>query len=278
MPRSVLVNLGDGLAARIAPGDGERVLWIHGYTLDSGCWEPLWQLLPNCHHLGVDLPGHGASLPFRAGEGLPALARRIGERALAHGVRHLVAHSIGTLVALQIAIEFPGAFATVVLGAPTFGGGPEDPQVFLLYDALQELYRAQGFGPELRDRWMRSPPYLFRGAEAQPELWQRLWAIVGRHPWWELGDGSLVQLCRHSQLPVQIRQIEAALLLLVGEHELESFKRAAELIRRSAVNCRRVYLPEVGHLCMLSDPNSAYPIIERHFQSYAEKSRAITQG
>lgn len=269
MSAARLVNLGDGLAARVVPGDGpgdgEAVLWIHGYTLDSSSWTRLWELLPGWRHIGIDLPGHGASLPLPAGDDLPALARRIGGLALRHGVRHVVALSFGTLVALQIAIEHPEDFATVTLAAPALGGGPQDPDVALRYDELADAWRRRGFGPHLRERWMTSPPDLFKGAESKPELWAQLWRLVGRHAWWELGDGSYGRLGNHPQTRPQLQAIRSSFLVLVGDNEMPAFKRCAELIRRSVPDCQRAYVPAVGHLCILEDPEGTHERIARHW-------------
>jgi len=264
-----LVNFGEDLAARLAPGEGEAVLWIHGYTLDASSWERLWELLPGWRHIGIDLPGHGASLPLPAGDDLPALARRIGRLALRHGVRHVVALSFGTLVALQLAIEHPTAFASVTLAAPALGGGPQDPDVARRYDELAAAYRTKGFGPHLRERWMQSPPDLFKGAEGRPELWDRLWRLVGRHGWWELADGSYGRLGNHPQPRHQLTAVRAAFLVLVGENELPAFKRCAELIRRSVSDCERVYVPAVGHLCVLEDPEGTCGLIAAHLRAHA---------
>lgn len=262
MSRASLVKLDEGLAGRVATGPGDAILWLHGYTLDSSSWVELWDLLPEWHHIGLDLPGHGASLPPGDKEDLPMLARRVGQLALQRDVRHIVALSFGTLLALQIAIEFPAAFRSVTLGAPALGGGPQDAEVGTRYEELSDLYRRHGFTPELRRLWMHSPPDIFKGAEAHPLLWERLWRIVGRHPWWELENGSYSRLSNHSQSRDELQRIEAATLLLVGENELAPFKRCAELIRRSIPNCQRVYLPVVGHLCMLENAAGVHTILE----------------
>jgi len=267
MGRASLVNFGEGLAARVASGTGDKVLWVHGYTLDSSSWIELWNLLPEWTHIGVDLPGHGASLPLQPDENLPALAKRIGRLALRENVRHLVALSFGTVVALQVAIEFPTSFQSVILGAPALGGGPQESEVATRYQELVEMYRTRGFGPELRRRWMQSPPNIFKGAENRGELWDQLWKIVGRHPWWELADGSYAALSSHPQTKSQLSQIAAATMVLVGDHEFPTFKRCAEIIRRSVPRCERIYLPGVGHLCMLEDPARVHMIMEHHWHS-----------
>jgi pimeloyl-ACP methyl ester carboxylesterase len=226
-------------------------------------------LLPDWYHLGIDLPGHGASMPFEGQEDLPALARRIGDLVLAHGVRHVVALSFGTIVALQLAIEFPESFISLSLGAPALGGGPRDAEVEARYEELLLLYRTRGFGPHLRRRWMTSPPDLFKGAETRPALWNALWQLVGRHAWWELGTDWFARLGTHPQTPADLKHIHASTLLLVGENELDAFKRSAELIRRCIARSKRAYVPDVGHLCFLEEPRLTAAILDTHLRQRA---------
>ncbi len=134
------------------------------------------------------------------------------------------------------------------------------------YDELAETHRRHGFTPQLRERWMHSPPNIFKGAEARPELWRRLHAIVGRHPWWELADGSYSRLSNHPQSAADLRRVKTPVLVLVGDNELAPFKRCAELIRRQLPRCERRYLPVVGHLCMLEDPATVHTMIENHWR------------
>jgi hypothetical protein len=43
-----------------------------------------------------------------------------------------------------------------------------------------------------------------------------------------------------------------------------AFRRSAELIRRAIPGCRREYLPEAGHLCMLEQPEHAAMLMRVH--------------
>src|SRR5438045_228866 len=102
-----LSTVANGLLARSVSGPGPRVLWIHGYTMSSEIWEDLWLRLPKWSHIGIDLPGHGASRPPREPQTLPELARMLGCMAAEQRVEHVVGLSFGAIVALQIAIELP---------------------------------------------------------------------------------------------------------------------------------------------------------------------------
>ena len=112
---------------------------------------------------------------------------------------------------------------------------------------------------------MTSPPNIFRGAESRPELYAMLSEVVDRHAWCELSNSAFRYLAGHRQEDRDLRRIRSSTLVLVGENEMPVFKRCAELIRRTVPRCRRVYLPAVGHLCMLEDPGLVGPILEAHF-------------
>jgi pimeloyl-ACP methyl ester carboxylesterase len=263
---SASIDAGGNLAARLRPGGG-GVLWIHGYTMDSRIWEELWDLLPGWRHIGIDLPGHGLSDPLEQGLDLAALGRRLGEFARQQGVRHLVGLSFGGMVALQVAIELPDAFDSLVLGAPALGGGPQDRRAQARNLELAALHRARGVGPWLRDLWMTSPPDIFTSAAKDPALWQRLHAIVGGHPWTELADARMQMLTQHRQSTEALRRIRADTLVLIGTEDSEAFRRSAELIRRAVPRCRRVHLESTGHLTLLERAATIHPLLDAHFRN-----------
>jgi pimeloyl-ACP methyl ester carboxylesterase len=264
-----VIDFGAGLTARIRPGPHDRILWIHGYTLDSSSWAEIWGLLPGWYHIGIDLPGHGGSRPLTERDDLRSLGRAIGRHALDHGARHIVALSFGTIIATQVAITFPAELRTLILGATSLSGGPQDSEVERLYDALIRLYHERGPGPHLRELWMTSPPPLFQGAENRPELWRELWQLVGEHRWLELDRGAMRQLTSHPQRESDLRRIQAATLILLGDNEMAAFRRCGEIIHRAIPDATRHYLPNVGHLCMLEVPGEASALIEAHLRAHA---------
>jgi 2-succinyl-6-hydroxy-2,4-cyclohexadiene-1-carboxylate synthase len=262
-----LVQLGDGIAARVRSGDGDAVLWIHGYTMDSSIWSDLWDRLPAWSHIGIDLPGHGASRPIRDGETLPQLARRLGSLAGRHDVRHVVALSFGTLVALQVAIEHPAALDSLVLAAPAVGGGPQDDAVGRRYVEVALAYGSLGPGPELTALWMRSPPDVFKGALAVPRVRERLRSVIDRHRWTELADGSLRTLAMNTQPREELARVDTPTLVLVGEDDLPMAKETAELLRAWLPRCTRVDLAGLGHLCLIEDPARAAAPVAEHLRA-----------
>lgn len=260
---------GPGLAARERPGAGERVLWLHGYTMDSSIWDELWALLPGYHHIGVDLPGHGASAPFAPGVTLGGLAEQIGALAAGRGVRHLVGLSFGTLLALQIAIADPRRWASLTLAAPGLVGGPEDPHTPRHYRDLAALFWQRGAGPWMTELWMRSPPAIFAGTEAHPQLRRRLAAVIDRHSWAELRSGVMRGMFTPPQTPAELAAVTTPTLVLLGDAEMPAFCAVAQTLEQSMPRCRSALIDQAGHLCLLERPAAAAPLLAQHFQAHA---------
>jgi len=263
-------ELAPGIMAR-ATGAGDGVLWVHGYTIHSGLWLELWERLPGWRHIGVDLPGHGGSRPLARGEDLYALGLLLADAAIQRGVRHVVGLSLGSLIALQVVLARPRAFQSLVVGAPTIGGGPSEALVAARYRQLRALHARLGGGPWMTSLWMTSPPDIFRGGEARPALWRRLAEAIDAHSWDELhGDSGIDRLTQDEQPLEQVAAIEARTLILIGERELPAFRESAEILRRHIPGSRVAELSAVGHLCMLESPADSATLIAHHLAGGAD--------
>ncbi len=249
-----LVRLADGVAGRVVPAAGETILWLHGYALDSSSFAPIIERLPQWSHLALDLPGHGASLPRSREEGPRGFAERLAKIADERGVKHVVALSYGTLIALRLASLRPWAFATLVLASPLVEHGANDDPFWKRYRELVNMYRIGGMGEHLRGRLMLAEPSPFSAAAAQPELWQRLWTIVGRHPFWDLADGSFLAAAGEAIDDVALRRVEAEALLIVGGGEPPAARRHAARLARVLPHCERLDVLGVGRLSVLEAP------------------------
>jgi pimeloyl-ACP methyl ester carboxylesterase len=261
---SALLQAGDGLVAHANGGEGDTVLWFHGYTMDASVFGELWTALPQWRHLGLDLPGHGRSRAVHEQDDLVSLAATIAQFAQQLDVRHLVGLSFGTLVALQVAAAAPASFRSLVLAAPGLAGGLDDPAVERRYLDLAMLYQRAGPGPHMTELWMRSPPDIFRHALRRPALGARLAALIDRHEWHELDSFSMRHLIAPEQDRALLEQVRAATLVLVGEHELDAHLACAARIADVVPDCVVRVLADTGHLALLEAPRPSAACIAEH--------------
>ena len=267
------MRLADGLAGRVQPGEGNKVLWIHGYTLDSSSWTEMWRRLPGWYHIGLDLPGHGVSAPIAPQDDLRTLGRKVADLCREQDIRHIVALSFGTVTATQVLIEEPNHLWSVVLGAPTLAGGPSDPEVGGTYARLQQLYNRSGSAREMAATWMSC--IAWEGIDQKPILREELGRLVENHRWTELKDWAILRLLQPPQREDDLRSIRTPLLILIGDRDLPAFHACAAILQRTVARCERVTLADTHHLCMLESPDPSAESIEKHLRSYDRPSVVV---
>ncbi len=245
-------------------GHGRPVLWIHGYTMDSSLWQPLWELLPGFRHVAVDLPGHGRSGPLAPDVSLPALAACVAAVAREHEARDVVALSFGSCLALELALTEPAALDRLVLAAPTIAGAPAAPGTRERHRELTLLRRMAGPGPHMTGLWMTSPPDIFRGTERHPRLRARIAAVIDRHSWAELGNGAMSSITRHAHTDPMLARIRASTLVFAGEEDIAVFTASAARLAATVPACQVVTVPGAGHLCLLERPEEVAGPLRAH--------------
>jgi pimeloyl-ACP methyl ester carboxylesterase len=162
----------DGHAAHAATGgvpptgDGPVVVLVHGAGMDGTVWQLQTRYLAHrgVRAIAVDLPGHGRS----EGETLTTLegmADWVARFMTAAGVStaHVVGHSMGSFVALELASMHPDVTRSVTL-CGTSTAMPVHPQ--LLADATDNLPAAAA----LMAAWGHAKP-AHVGLNPTPGLW-----------------------------------------------------------------------------------------------------------
>lgn len=108
-----------GLAVEV-DGDGPPVLCIHGLGGSSNTWTPLLEAFKGCKVIRPDLPGSARSAltvqPLSIDLYVAALTQILDELRI--DAVHLVAHSLGTIVAQHLAVQHAGRVKSLALLGP----------------------------------------------------------------------------------------------------------------------------------------------------------------
>ncbi|MCB1499794.1 MAG: acetoin dehydrogenase dihydrolipoyllysine-residue acetyltransferase subunit [Bauldia sp.] len=130
----------------LGPDDGTPILMIHGFGADLATWMFNQEALAADRPVyAIDLPGHGGSSKQVDDGSVEGLARTVKAYMDAAGIEraHLVGHSLGGAIAVEIAGTAPDRVAALTLVAPA-GLGPEIATDFI-----------EGFISETRSRKLR---------------------------------------------------------------------------------------------------------------------------
>lgn len=97
-------------------GHGDVITFIHGFCEDLSIWNNAHKYFPNNSILSIDLPGFGKSKPLQ-NQTIEALANSVVDLFTELDIKttHIVGHSLGGYVALQILKSKPKRVNTITL-------------------------------------------------------------------------------------------------------------------------------------------------------------------
>lgn len=250
------VDAGDLRVHYLEQGAGEPIVFVHGNWASASWWEPALTRLPaGWRGLAYDLRGRGQTEGPDSDYSVAGLAQDLAAfmGALGLASAHLVGHSLGAAVVLQLALDQPERARSVVALAPPWADGMPLPE-----------------NAEARQRMLKSDPAMFAQAlkaiaPAVPDddFWrrlvaeghaQRLAAVLGNLPAlaeWRPGD--------------RLRAIVAPALVVAGEHDILITDDVSARVAQ-ALGCRRVVMRGVGHSPNIEAPDEFMELLLAQLQ------------
>lgn len=273
-----LVDLPDRtLGVRRLPGQGPRVVLIHGLGGSSLNWVDLMPLLTAAGPLdltAVDLPGFGVSPPPRDGDYRPqgharAVADLIDRGLDGSGPVHLFGNSLGGAVAVQLAARRPDLVASATLISPAL------PRLRPRRDTIHmPVIAIPGVGERLTRRYLALDPRVRAlgtidvcfadPRRLAPERLATLTAEVEQRdalPY--TADATLSSLRgllgtfldSGPNRPWRLAErIEAPVLVVYGREDRLVDSRAAHRITRHFRDADVHVLPDCGHVAQMEHP------------------------
>jgi pimeloyl-ACP methyl ester carboxylesterase len=228
------------------------VLFVHGAGMDHSVW-PLQArhfAYRGWNALAVDLPGHGRSGGELLGS-VPAMAGWLGDliQVLRAPVVHLVGHSMGALIGLDLAARH----ADRIAGLALLGAAPKMPVHPALLDVAA---RPEPLAAELICDWGFGPAGHFGGHKA-PGSW-----MLG-HALRLLGASSGPRLhtdlaaCNAYQDGLQAAaMLRCPTLVVAGAADRMTPARQAAKLAEAIKGAQLVTLPACGHMLMVEQPDA----------------------
>ena len=249
----------DGVDAHAATGgvditgsDDPVVLLIHGAGMDSTVWSLQTRYLAyrDLRAVAVDLPGHGRS----DGEAMTTIAdmadwivRFVDAAGL--GQVHVVGHSMGTFIALELASRHADVVASITL-CGTATGMPVHPE--LLDAAEHDLPRAAA----LMSAWGHAKP-----AHTAPNPTPGLWMSGGAMALVENGRPGVLANDFRACMAYD-RAVEAAAgatcpaTVVIGLGDKMTPPKGGRALAAALPSATVIELPDTGHQMMTEHPRA----------------------
>ena len=235
-------------------GRGERVVLVHASPFVSW-YGPLVERLPDFSTLRyrrrLHRTGSGGYRPLTVAEDAAICARLMDH--VGWPTAHLVGHSYGALVALQLAMSSRRRVASVALLEPAARGVSSSPQVAAALEPVIAAYRSgdtdgalDGFlrhvcGDDYRTVLDAVIPGAVDEARAEADLFFQAELAAVRD--WSFGAGDAARITQ----PV---------LNVHGALTVQRFREASELVEQWFPDAEQLLVPDAGHFLMVQNPTA----------------------
>lgn len=255
----------DGIRVRYAkrgPERGTPVLFIHGFGGDLNNWLFNLDAVAEKHPvIALDLPGHGQSEAKLPGTSITALADfvlKFLHAADVNGPAHVVGHSMGGAIAIQMAAAAPAQVASLALVSPAgldaaINSGYTDGFVQAqsrreLKPVLEQLFA----DPELVSRQMIDDMLKFKRMDGVEPLLTELGAAL-----FDTGKQSAI-------LADELKSFGKPVLVLWGKEDQIIPSTQASKAPSSA---QVVLFDATGHMAMLERASEVNAALQRHLSA-----------
>lgn len=250
----------NGLAVEIT-GEGDAVLCIHGLGGSSNVWTPIAGALQAFQRIAPDLPGSARSAQAAAPLSIESLVETMAAllQQLELPSVHVVAHSLGTIVAQHLAVAYPQHVRSLALFgplvAPPEAGRPGIRARAAL--ARQGVVAMQ----EIADA-------IVRGATSQETQAERpaVLAAVRELIMRQSGEGY-AQGCEAlaAAQSAALEAIAVPVLLVTGDQDGVAPAANVEAMARRIGDAAVVVLPGCGHWATLEQPQRCAQELARFY-------------
>lgn len=235
-------------------GRGEPLLLLHGAVSDSRVWRvELDAFADDFDVVAWDAPGCGDSSEAPASFRMPHYAEVLGGFLDALGLdpAHVVGHSWGSTLALELSLRHPGRVRSLVLvGAYAGWAGSLSPD---------EVERRLTFALQAADaiesgRWdPTAMPGLFSDAMPADRASELARVMSEIRP---AATRSMAHALAEADLRGELARISAPTLLVAGDADERSPLTVARELNTAMPGSELTVLPGLGHECYLEDPKA----------------------
>jgi len=243
-------------------GEGDAVVMIHGLGGTSNTWAPLAAAFLRYKRVRLDLPGSGRSHrvegPLSIARFVQATLRAMAAAAVERA--HIVAHSMGTIVAAHLAAQEPRAVRSLALFGPLLGP-PETAR-----GAIRTRgQKARAEGPA----GMQAIADALVQAATSAETKARRPAAVAfvRESLMRQDADGYARTCEAlaEAQPADISKIACATLLVTGDEDGVAPPQAVRMMGEKITGSRVEVLRGCGHWTPLEKPEECVGLLQRFY-------------
>jgi pimeloyl-ACP methyl ester carboxylesterase len=233
-------------------GEGDAVVALHGLGGTSNTWTPLLNALGRHRVVRPDLPGSGRSHRVEGPLSIAGLADAVLKVCARLGIErfHLLGHSMGTIVAMHLAVREPKRVRSLALFGPLLAPP----------DAARVNLRARG--AKARSEGVEGMAAIAdavatAGTSSDTRQHRPVGFAAARESVMRQDPDGYARNCDAlaDAQPAPVEQLAIPVLLVTGEDDVVAPPQAVRAIADRIAGCRFVLLPRCGHWTPFERPD-----------------------
>src|SRR5262245_8985327 len=244
------------------------VLALHGAASSGSQWHGLSDYLRGRYRGGArNLPGY-RTRRRRGALDLGDMADSVVNGLSHRGPLHVVGHSHGAAVALEIAIRRPEFVRSLTLIEPSVyhllrGGDAADLSLVKDLESLSD-WMAASLAADYPAAGMRAYVDFWYGAGAWDRTSRRLRQTLASDT--ERVSLDLATSLAQSWTATRFKRVVCPTLAMMALESHAASLRVTEVVAKAISGARLVMIPEAGHMAPLTDPHIIDPLIAAHLK------------
>ena len=247
-------------------GNGAPVIFLHGNPGTHRLWQYQSSHFKDRYRvLGIDMRGFGQSdKPVGADYHPSALASDIAEIISRLNLNRpvLAGLSMGSMVSLALALEYPERIGGLILAGTTSDRRDRDPE--------KELQRLRRLGFDLYLSQLVTSWYM---PDADPQLIEWTLSQV-RTTEQHVREATIAALARF-HVTDRLREIKVPTLIMAGDTDAVTPADRARTIQERILESELVVFPNAGHMFIAECPDQVNPVMDKFLQRIGHRARGL---
>jgi len=232
-------------------GSGDPVVLIHGGWGDVRYWDEQFAVLARRYRvLRYDVRGHGQSsvpvggVPYSDHQDLANLLDHLRIRN-----EHLVGFSMGSRIAVDYVLTYPGRSRSLVVVGPVVSGytSPQVEAFASHHPKIRAVLKAKGRKAAVD----YTVDVLFAGTAGDAGTVSRIRAIVNDYPFWNYEHESPRRLMSANS---RLAEVRIPMFVLTSQRDVPYCQETAHRLATVVSGAEKAVLPTAGHFMMLEQP------------------------
>ncbi|SFJ00717.1 alpha/beta fold hydrolase [Thermoflavimicrobium dichotomicum] len=247
-------------------GQGEPVLFIHGFPLDHTLWDECWNhFIQDYQTIRFDLRGMGkSSAPLHNFSYVEDCLQLLDDLEIEQV--HMVGFSVGGRIAIDVALQAPSRIRSLFLISPGLSGYSWSDEVIKSEEKMKYYLNHEQWDQateHMMHFWVAGPHRQI--GEVYPHVRNKVRQLF-QQSWLRMREWKGKEVLNFKAID-QLQQISCPTWILVGQDDIEDCLQIGQLLEKQIKGAKLLLIPDAAHFLPIEQPERLVEEVRKGLQS-----------